>query len=759
MKAFLSPETILLHVRKYSIVFFILLAGGVVRAGTWYVKPAPSGTGSGNSWANASASLAAIITGAASGDQVWVAAGTYVPGGAATSTFQMKTGVLVYGGFAGGEVLLSARNWATNVTILSGNNVCYNVVTSSGVSGTTTLDGFTITKGIASGGTTTGGGIYDNGSTITYANCIITVNTAVGNGGGAYVSGGGTVTFTNCTFSSNSTTAALSTTTGGGGFANVGGTAVFTGCTFSNNTSSSAGGGVFNYNSGNTTMTSCTFTGNVAGGDGGGIANQAATAYLTGCTLTSNLSNHNANPGGGGGAYTNSGNGIQLSNCVFQGNTAYSFGGGYLDNGGSSLGTTYCTFTNNIANYGGGIYSFNGTSPGVQNSYFSNNLAHVAGGGIFTNNVGAGNLVIDTFYNNTADDTAYHSSPVAGGGVCNAYASNVGIVHCIFQGNVASNGDGGGLYELNISNNNDSSDIFMANVANNGNGGGLVDSAGNTKFFKSVFADNQASQYGGGAYISNNSGTLESCTFYNNKANSSGAYGDGIYEASGANFKILGNIIWSSSSTSGLVGAAVGSKVQYNDISHGTVYNGSNGNIMLAPTFGNSGNYIGADGLWETADDGLHLVNGSNGTDLVISGDYFNVTDITEAARPDGGGTLADMGAYEGPGSFVVLAVDSSTAASSPVMVRTTQPAGQLSLRPTVATQGARVLYIRLVQTASVNLTLMDLSGRLVWKRAVVLGAGDNYLPIDVSAMPAGLYYLQARGPGIQSQAVTMEKL
>jgi parallel beta-helix repeat protein len=576
--------------------------------------------------------------------------------------------VSVYGGFVGTEAVVTARNYVTNVTILSGdigtlnNNTdnSYNVVVSIGNTGTTVLDGFTITKGNANNGSTqysTGGGIYNSGTTVTYANCIITANAAIGNGGGIYITGSGTVTFTNCTFSSNSTTVAASISSGGGGLCAYGGTATLTGCTFSSNTSSSEGGGALSSTSGVLVLASCTFTGNVASGSGGGIACYSAASYLTGCTLTSNISNSTST--GGGGAYTSTGTGMQLTSCAFNSNTARSYGGGFYDNGGDALGITKCSFSSNVANYGGGLCTNNGTSPVITNCIFTSNMSYEAGGGMYNNNAGTGTIQVDTFFNNTATDTSYATTPVAGGGVCNVNSSNIALAHCFLQGNVAANGDGGGLYDFNTSTQNDTSDIFMANKANNGNGGGLVDSSGNTKFFKCVFADNQCSKMGGGVYTANNNGSLESSTFYNNQAGTNG--GDGIYISSG-NIKVYGNMIWSRTSTSiGLVVSAAASgsaKVDYNDIIGVPAYTANNGvgNISIAPTFGNSGNYVGADGLWATLDDGLHLANGSAGTDLVPSGYYYNVTDIAESARPDAGGTLADMGAYESAGTIIPLA-------------------------------------------------------------------------------------------------------
>ncbi|GAB3737526.1 hypothetical protein GCM10028816_41290 [Spirosoma lituiforme] len=69
-----------------------------------YVKPTATGTGDGSSWDNASGNLQSQIN-VAGAQQVWVAVGTYKPGGNANTnrsvSFSMKNGVTIYGGFAG----------------------------------------------------------------------------------------------------------------------------------------------------------------------------------------------------------------------------------------------------------------------------------------------------------------------------------------------------------------------------------------------------------------------------------------------------------------------------------------------------------------------------------------------------------------------------------------------------------------------------------------------------------------------------------
>ena len=69
-----------------------------------YAKPSATGTGDCLSWLNA-CTLKTALTNAASGNEIWVAAGTHKPtsGADRTATFQLKNGVAIYGGFKGTE--------------------------------------------------------------------------------------------------------------------------------------------------------------------------------------------------------------------------------------------------------------------------------------------------------------------------------------------------------------------------------------------------------------------------------------------------------------------------------------------------------------------------------------------------------------------------------------------------------------------------------------------------------------------------------
>lgn len=87
-----------------------------------YVNGTAAEGGDGRSWSAAFRTLdeALALPGAS---EIWVAAGTYVPGGDAPgngSTYWMRCDVRIFGGFAGNEVSREARNPAANPTVLSG---------------------------------------------------------------------------------------------------------------------------------------------------------------------------------------------------------------------------------------------------------------------------------------------------------------------------------------------------------------------------------------------------------------------------------------------------------------------------------------------------------------------------------------------------------------------------------------------------------------------------------------------------------------
>ncbi len=213
------------------------------------------------------AASAALDTRNCSSAEVWVAAGTYTirgntgVSGDMSNSLSLKIGVAVYGGFSGSESLRDDRQWWTNECVIDGEDLVYHVVSClENICGEeqnddhATLDGFTITGGMArKGALDTPGDTSDDGYTIE-GNC----------GGGLFVEKHNPI-ISNCTFTGNS---AIS----GGGACVEGWAPVFTNCLFVDNSADWHGGGLFAYEFAQPVIHNSTFVANTAGGDGGGIS-------------------------------------------------------------------------------------------------------------------------------------------------------------------------------------------------------------------------------------------------------------------------------------------------------------------------------------------------------------------------------------------------------------------------------------------------------------------------------------------------------
>ena len=193
---------------KTAICLAVLLASGIGAIPTYpevaeaaqirYVDAGAGGSNDGTSWTNAFTDLQDALTAAATGDEIWVAAGTYRPtaGTDRTLSFVLKSGVALYGGFSGAETERGQRDAAANVATLSGNigdtgsasdNSCH-VVHGGGADETAILDGFTVSGGNADGAgeNENGGGMYnDSSSRPTVTGCRFANNYADDQGGAA----------------------------------------------------------------------------------------------------------------------------------------------------------------------------------------------------------------------------------------------------------------------------------------------------------------------------------------------------------------------------------------------------------------------------------------------------------------------------------------------------------------------------------------------------------------------------------------------
>ncbi len=346
-----------------------------------YVDDDASGANNGTSWIDAYNDLQDALSIAQSGDEILVAQGIYKPyqdaatlvdreaisqlsnvvdtneafrvhsyqplhlpppppppppPASRTATFQLKSGVVFKGGYAGaGFPDPNARDIEKYESILSGdlngddaeindpcdllNDPCrsensFHVVTSNGTNTKTVLDGFTITAGNSNKlQYQRGGGIYNESGSPTLTNCTFTVNSAITGGGMSNESG--SPRLTNCTFAANW---AMS----GGGISNGPGSPKLTKCKFVGNNSSWHGGGIYNADS--ISVMSCIFIGNTSQ-CGGGMYNEY---YIPSSVLINCIFVGNSVKAGGGGIF----NGLSdliLMNCTFVGNSAEDRGGGF----------------------------------------------------------------------------------------------------------------------------------------------------------------------------------------------------------------------------------------------------------------------------------------------------------------------------------------------------------------------------------------------------------------------------------------------
>jgi hypothetical protein len=253
-----------------------------------------------------------------------------------------------------------------------------------------------------------GGGVYNEGGSVTLTDSIVSDNTAHGNGagltqhqepegGGGIYNEGGSLTLNDSTIAGN---------TGGergGGIYNVGGAVRLTGSTVASNTASkslrglgqgSYGGGIYN-EGGSLSLIKTTVTGNrskgalvVFAGIGGGIYNERASLTITDSTVSGN----EATVAGGG----ISAGSVTLNNSTVSGNTALEGGGVYaasitLNNSTVSDNTALIDIEREYGGLGGGIIDFESLTLNGSSSVIDNEAAE-HGGGIYNHETGGATI-------------------------------------------------------------------------------------------------------------------------------------------------------------------------------------------------------------------------------------------------------------------------------------------------------------------------------------------------------------------------------
>jgi uncharacterized repeat protein (TIGR01451 family) len=610
-------------VSALTVLVLLLGANDACADSPIYVDAGASGAATGLNWTDAFTNVQDALATAAFGDEIWIAEGVYYPdqgvgqtGDVPTSTFDIVSGVALYGGFptGGGDGTFAARDWETYVTVLSGDidqndtvdgdgvvthtaNIsganAYHVVTTFEVTDTTVLDGFVVTAGYANlndsnhpPNSQSGGGMT-NYSDLENDNfhSMPQVSHVIFSGNYAGQSGGGMLNFT------------LEGPT-------------LTDVTFVANRSDDEGGGLAFYWSGvgsyrDSRLEGLTFERNVAASNGGGMLFGGSPA-ISNTTFVQN----SANAGGGIFAWSMAGEmNPALTDTTFLSNTASSFGGGLSSQPGyGNITLTDVTFAGNQANssgivgQGGGMYHSGGPAT-LTRVTFENNASD-QGGGFALKSDGSATMNEVSFIGNTA---------TAGGGIL-MEDSTLTLTHGIFAHNNASF-IGGGMGQL-------ASDSTLVDVA---------------------FSQNKSAPYAGGVYVSGGTMALSGATIANNTATDQGG---GFFLNKGSVVKLANSIVWDNTAGNG------GDQIYYDDPSDATVsysdVQGCGGSASWDAACGtDGGNNIDADPRFvDAANDDLRLRYLSPAID---AGNNLSVTTSTDlAGNPRIFNGVVDMGAYEG---------------------------------------------------------------------------------------------------------------
>lgn len=256
--------------KKNLLTLFLIFTVTNMFATRYYVNGGATGNNTGLSWTNAFTNLQSALSVAIPGDEIWVAAGIYKASATdnRSTSFVMKNGVNVYGGFNGTETSLDQRNIATAPTTLSGdigelgtnNDNTRNIIRIQNFTSAFMLDGFIISNGYTAAESGAGAGAYitsNSGANITIRNCVFYNNYAYHSGGGLYIRNT-TITFQNCDFLYNSSY-------------NYGGGAIY----------------AANGSNANITFSGCKFTGNSTR-DGAAIEFDGTSLIMDRCIISSN---------------------------------------------------------------------------------------------------------------------------------------------------------------------------------------------------------------------------------------------------------------------------------------------------------------------------------------------------------------------------------------------------------------------------------------------------------------------------------------
>jgi hypothetical protein len=334
----------------------------------------------------------------------------------AGQTINLTSGELAIGKSLDIEGLVG-RN--SRITVEVAGNIEYRVfdITSSGA--TVILAHLGIQLGLADHG----GGILNQGGSLSVNDCTLQNNVALGGGGGGIFSAGGGLTITGGLLSGNAADGGATVSNGGAVYMSPGTTVAVTGTGFFGNVArtgflgnpggQSSGGAIYD-GGGPLTVSNSQFVGNDATWEGG--TSSGGALYIAGGRATISNTSMVANEARtfsnlssavlGGAIYEAEGQ-VSLSNCDLGENDAQanigSALGGAIYEGGGSLAVNNCSVESNLvsagATGGGAIHQANGALT-IANTTLDGNRAYNGNGGAIYIAAGTLTIVNSDFLNN-----------------------------------------------------------------------------------------------------------------------------------------------------------------------------------------------------------------------------------------------------------------------------------------------------------------------------------------------------------------------
>ena len=516
-----------------------------------FVNKDALGINDGSSWENAYNNLHLALDKVSTGEQVWIASGTYLPGKMGdpkNTTFHLKKGIHLYGGFAGVESKLSERDPFKYPTILSGDlnqddiiddldsnrtdNVWTVMLVENSSDSIPIIDGLTFKSGHSDGNNklyeeSNGGGLFLYGPAFV-RNCTFIQNYSSETAGALFlvdslgIENAG-LKIDSCQFQNNQSTF--------GGAINI---KLLTGkvpsiiiqnSSFSKNSSKEKGGGLYivsNIDGASVKVDSCNFSINSSSYCGGAIScdiyGKDNMVSIQNSTFSENQAQLIAGAINMYGKRGSSNNRFDVNHCDFIKNSTIQNGTGYIEGGGAIY--VPMDGERNFIN--------------IQNSTFLENHSQGFAGaiGIRTKKLGAN---LHTLINNCQFDK--NTSDNGGGLYYRSKGINDSLFvrQCKFIQNSISElipnlATRGGAIHIKYSSASEESRTFIEdctfiyNQSKNGDGGALAISPFGQGCFSSIsnssFTGNKSDGKGGAFfYLGADAGyELKACTFDNNQA-------------------------------------------------------------------------------------------------------------------------------------------------------------------------------------------------------------------------------------------------